>query len=58
MKPLTETPLLGWQIESEITNQLETMQSQIDEQAALIEKQAALIKYYESQLLMAKRRMS
>jgi transposase len=57
MKPLTETPFLGWQIESEITNQLEAMQSQIDEQAALIEKQAALIKYYENQLLMAKRRM-
>jgi len=57
MKPISETPLPGWQIESEITNQqLEAMQSQIDEMAAVIEKQTALIKYYENQLLMFKRR--
>jgi len=56
MKPSNETPLLGWQIESEITAQLAAMQSQIDEQAVLIEKQAALIKYYEHQFLLLKRR--
>jgi transposase len=63
MKPLSDTPIftvpashsLGWQIESEITNQLEAMQFQIDEQAALIKQQTVLIKYYENQLLMLKR---
>jgi transposase len=59
-----EAPLLGWQVEDEITAQLETMQvkldeqaTRIDEQAALITKQAALIKYYEGQFLLLKRRM-
>lgn len=47
---------MGWQIEAEITAQLETMQTQIDEQAGLIAKQAALIKWYEGQLGFLKRR--
>ena len=45
-----DSPLLGWQIEAEITAQLEEMQEQLDEQSKLIAKQAALIKYYEGQL--------
>ena len=56
MNTFSDTPLLGWQIESEIASQLESMQSRIDELTALTEKQAALIKYYETQLLMLKRR--
>jgi len=56
MKTLSESPLLGWQIEAEITAQLETMQEQLDKQSELIAKQAALIKYYEGQLLMLKRK--
>ena len=51
-----ETPLLGWQIEAEITARLETMQAQIDEQSELISKQSALIKWYEGQLLLLRRR--
>ena len=50
-----DTPLLGWQIEAEITSQLEAMQEQLYEQSELIEKQAALIKDYEEQLLLQKR---
>ena len=56
MKTLSEKPLLGWQIEAEITTQLEAMQEQLDKQSELIAKQAALIKYYEGQLRLLKRR--
>ena len=45
-----DTPLLGWQIEAEITDRLESMQEQLIEQAEIIAKQEALIKYYEEQL--------
>ena len=47
-------PLLGWQIEAEITAQLEAMQEQLDKQSKLIAKQAALIKYYEGQFRLLK----
>jgi transposase len=57
------TPLLGWQVESQITEALESMMAQIDEQAELIANQTKmitkmeiLIKYYEEQLLLMKRR--
>jgi transposase len=57
------TPLLGWQIETAMESQIESMQTQIesmrtqiDEQAKLIAKQEVLIKYYENQLLLFKRR--
>jgi transposase len=70
MENMDDTPLLGWQIEDDITSVLESMQTQLDEQSAqldkqsaqlekqaeLIEKQAALIKYYEGQLLQLRRR--
>ena len=52
----SDSPLLGWQIEAEITARLEAMQEQLDKQSEqlakqseLIAKQAALIKYYEGQ---------
>ena len=58
----TDSPLLGWQIEAEITTQLEAMQEQLDrqseqltKQSELIAKQAALIKYYEGQFRLLKR---
>ena len=51
----SDTPLLGWQIEAEITAQLEAMQEQLDKQSELIAKQAALIKYYEGQFRLLKR---
>ena len=56
MNTLSDSPLLGWQLEAEITAQLESMQEQLDKQSELIAKQAALIKYYEGQLRLLKRR--
>ena len=49
-----DSPLLGWQIEADITAQLDEMQEQLDQQAEIIDKQAALIKSYEAQLRLLK----
>jgi len=56
MKTYIDSPLLGWQIEAGMTEQLEAMQEQLDKQSKQITKQAALIKYYEEQFRLLKRR--